>query len=730
VKSGHLIELIATASTAVIVTSASCSPGHSRQTTDGTVTGVVQRWQAPTTWGPVWQDDGHMVQHAYFGSTSGNDTEVLEQKGVAWSLVNGPLPPPKKLEASGTRWGAGPFNGTRYQATAGDARLDLPGDMLVCAIVKPDYDPTFIQDGMEKPIIAKGVGMGSQTVPGGGWVLMQMHAQFCFHYEWVDPAQATHFDMTYTPTFFADQNVPNTGPLNPSYVAICAGRSGNDIRIGANDVVATDFYWHHLGDGTIALDSSGGHRATIGGYDTDTQHVFPGRIYETAVWDEPGTRENIQAKLAVVDGLTLGAGDPAPVTYTRNREGPFIGADGRYHVTWRHGPRIDATRGFLFGLQGWNRVSYCMTATWIPVACTDPTAALVVAAGEALDVWSASAGATVQKDQLEPPGDTEKPSAELVTLAPGASLSAPLGSFDSPGAVHGQLWIRVPAAAAGTVAVTTSNPAGGAAGKSEHDLDLAALAPNVWTRVWLSGLTTDGAAGTLALTAASSNPGPVTFYAWGVDVTQIGGGGDLGAFDPGPAMYDWSAAIGKVGDREQDDPVHAVDVLELPPVPASTAPTGFCLSVDAQPADGLGWDAPFANPSGLVAWLHDQQPSAAQLYASGGPASELCFWVTGASHPTCWHPAWLPGSRHNLKGCLSSAGLMRLYADDVQVGSTVSGVQPVPDLVAGHVAIGNNAGADPATWAFAGAPSPWNGFVSKVLVCCDPGDGASVATCR
>jgi hypothetical protein len=54
----------------------------------------------------------------------------------------------------------------------------------------------------------------------------------------------------------------------------------------------------------------------------------------------------------------------------------------------------------------------------------------------------------------------------------------------------------------------------------------------------------------------------------------------------------------------------------------------------------------------------------------------------------------------------------------------------VPDLAAGHVAIGNNAGSDPATWAFAGAPSPWNGFVSKVLVCNDLGEGASVAACR
>ncbi len=73
---------------------------------------------------------------------------------------------------------------------------------------------------------------------------------------------------------------------------------------------------------------------------------------------------------------------------------------------------------------------------------------------------------------------------------------------------------------------------------------------------------------------------------------------------------------------------------------------------------------------------------------------------------------------------------MRLYADDVQVGNTVSGVTSVPDLATGHIAIGNNAGADPATWTFGGQPSPWNGFISKALVCKDLGVGASTQTCR
>jgi len=722
----------------LLVGSSGCSPSHPKAKIGATAV-VAQRWEAPATWGAVWQDDGHMVQHAYFGSTNGSDTTIAEQTNIAWNVVNGALPAPRRFDAfpSGARWGAGPFDGPRYQATGGDSALDLPGDMLVCAIVKPDYDPSFMGDQMEKPILAKGVGSGLLSLPGGGWVLMQMHAQFCFHYQGVDAAQNTYFNMVYTPTYFADQDMPDNGPLNPSYVVVCAGRSGDELHIAANDYLATADIVPEQVDGVdpIVLDTTGHHRATIGGYDTDDlNHIFPGRIYETAVWNEPATAENIQAKFAAVEGLSVEPRDPAAVTYRRNREGPFIGIDGKYHTTWRHGPRVDPAKGVLFGLQGWNRVSYCTTYAGTGVACSDPTAYHVNAAGEALDLWAASAGATVQKDQLEPPGDSEKPSAEIVALAAGASLSIGLASFDTAGPVHGQLWIGTPGATTGTISLVTSNPVvvGGVTGTSRHDVDLGTLTPNTWTRIWLNGLTTDGAAGTLVLKAVPGNPGSVTFYAWGVDLTQIGGGGDLGAFDPGPVMYDWSASVGtdRAGGRPEDNPENAVDVLELPPVPRSTASTGFCLSVDAQPFDGLDWNAPFARPRGLMAWLHDALPVAAQIVATGGTSSELCFSVTGASGSACWRPSWSAGSRHNVKGCLSATGEMRLYADDVRVGNTVSGVTSIPDLANGHIAIGNSAGGESATWSFAGQPSPWNGFISKALVCKDPGVGASVETCR
>jgi hypothetical protein len=78
--------------------------------------------------------------------------------------------------------------------------------------------------------------------------------------------------------------------------------------------------------------------------------------HETAVWNEPASFDNIQEKFNAVQGLADNV-----AFYARNREGPYTSASGTYHTTGRHSPRIDATKGFLFGLQGWNRVSY-----WVP----------------------------------------------------------------------------------------------------------------------------------------------------------------------------------------------------------------------------------------------------------------------------------------------------------------------------------------------------------------------------
>ncbi len=261
------------------------------------------------------------------GPTSAADTSISEQKGITWTVSGGTLPAPKEFDGfPETRWGAGPFNPARYQATGGDSALDLPGDMLVCAMVKPSHNP--VTSGNEEPIIAKGLHDAS------GWVLMQRASSFAFQYQWKDSA-GTHSNLVGTPTYFADRKAPTTGPLNPSYVVVCGGRSGNTIRVAANNYGATggtilSAHADLVGTGTIQLDSGAHHAATIGGYDDSSRH-FGGRVYETAVWSEAATPAAIEARLAALQGLIQDDGQLA--TYTRNREAPFIGPDGNYHTT-------------------------------------------------------------------------------------------------------------------------------------------------------------------------------------------------------------------------------------------------------------------------------------------------------------------------------------------------------------------------------------------------------------
>jgi hypothetical protein len=699
---------------------------------------VVQRWEAPTWWGAAWVDNGKMLHHAWFDGTT-----IAEDLGLVWSVAGGTLPAQRELKGfpSGSRWGAGPFSGAlRYQATGGsDAAIDLlTGDILVCAVIKPDFDPTPVTgNGKEKTIIAKGIGIGSQSVPGGAWALMQMHDQFCFHYQGRDSVGNTFFNMAYTPTYFANQDVPGTGPLNPSYVVVCGGRSGNTIRAAANNFNDTgNLYPATLtGVGTIQLDqASPPHRLTIGGVDNgDPNLVFGGRVFETAVWNEPATPANIQAKFAAFQGLTMGAGNPTLVSYSRNREGPSGADAATYHTTWRHGPRIDPAKGILFGLQAWNRVSYCT-----PVACDQvgTTPRFPVAAGEEFERWTRSgAGSVVKNGLVEPPGDSDQKSARLITLSPGSTLSSQLGRFDSAGTIHGQLWIR-PVSTAGRIRVRTTDST--APTSVSPSIDFATLATGQWTRVWLTGLVSGGPAatgGSVTLEALSANSGSVQFYAWGLDLTQIAGGGNLGTFDPGPAMYDWSASLGRFGDDIKDDPLYVVDVLELPRVPVNPA-SGFCLSADAQPPAEMDWTAPFVNNRPLIAWVHDTQPVAMQVFAqgtaAGGTSRKLCAYVTDGGGSACFTPAWLPGSKHNVKGCLSAAGELRIYADDVQAGNVITGI-PVPTLTAGHVVVGNATVADPVAYPAAwgvGAPGAWHGYVSKVLVCRDPGSGGDTRTCN
>ena len=232
----------------------------------------------------------------------------------------------------------------------------MASDLLVCAVVKPDYNP--VTDGGEHVIIAKGV------QDQAGWVLLQKHHMFNFYYRFDDGAGNNFTGNAYTPTYFADASLANNGPLNPSYVVVCGGRDGDTLVASVNSFPDAALFPKVLPAGTHLFTGATAHRLTIGGYDNNSAaHTFGGRVYETAIWNEPATAANIQAKFRAILGLPEGA------RYTRNREGPFVGPDGQYHTMWRHAPRAYAPNaasgfggGFLFGLQGRNR----LTATYTP----------------------------------------------------------------------------------------------------------------------------------------------------------------------------------------------------------------------------------------------------------------------------------------------------------------------------------------------------------------------------
>lgn len=685
---------------------------------------VVQRWQAPTSWGALWPDSAAMVHHAFFDGSG-----IVSAKGGSFTW-QGTAAEPTPRQFTGfpgaQRFGVGPFAGGRYQAAAGsDAALAaLTGDMLVCAIVKPSRNPATFANGTEQTIVAKGIANGTADVPGGGWVLMQMHHHFCFHYQNTD-GTTSHMAMAATPTYFADHDQPGNGPINPSYVVVCGGRVGQEIVVAANSYDEREVA--ALRSSTVTADL-GAHPTTIGGSDTnDAAMAFGGRIYETAVWNEPATRENIEAKFAMIQGLAMP--DGAVARYTRNREAAFQFAsiDGQYHTVWRSGPRIDPAKGVLFGMQGWNRV----VTQYHP---TNPDQrAWFIATGETLhDGWTTSAGAIVTGNDIAPPGDAERESAARVTLPANASISTPLAAdvgagFDRPGPIHGQIWVRRPVTTTeGTLRVRVSNPA--PTGSDRFDIDLGAIPADTWTRVWLyrspggvpNELTTDGSQTTPG-TVSLENGGPshIEFWAWGLDLTQIGGGVDAPILDPGVEMYDGSL---KVNDWRQ-----MIDVLRLPAVSRSTAATGYCLSVDARP--GIAWDAPFEKRRSIVTWRNGTQfasiysPAHSELAYAPEGARQICFGVSGALFDPCFLPplrGWTADAlTHNIKGCVGPTGDVAIYADDVRVGNTTTGATAV-DLSGGELLVGGDGDGV--------IEAPWSGFVSKVLACFNTADNAT--SCR
>jgi predicted transcriptional regulator len=763
-----------------------------------TCSAALQAWNAPTTWGGYWADEPTMLQHAHF-EVGG----IVSDKGPTFAMTGGAEPTPYALGGFpapvGTRYGGGPFplEAVNYRASNASA-LDLAGGMLVCAIVKPTRNRPF--DSFESPIIAKGVGDGKYTIDGGGWVLMQMHDAWCFHYEYKDGNGTTHQFMASIPGLFADQDfqlrmsppmpLPADFEPDPSYVVVCGGRNGDDVVIAANawDPSSAAAFSLALTQDQLSsspfpapytLDVATTVPATIGGYHatsatlkaaavspTDSlafggQHTFDGYVFETAVWNESATPDNIRAKMQAFLGMASGT------TYLRNREASSIDASAKLHTASRHAPRIDPSKGLLFGLQSWNRVSY-----WID-GSADYQLPMVFAAGENFALWnmtpaSGAAGApsVALSPTVHPPNDSPITPAQLVNLPPGASLSIALDqalpplagalnptphahdrpTWDWSGPVQGQLWLRsVPS---GTLRVQKTAPQPGHGGSctvlgvagttcETKDIDLAGLTAASWTRVSLNGsFTADATAnpttgrtvnpGTLVLT----NPGStnLAFHVWGVQLTQLGGGGDLGAYDAAELMYDWNAARAEGGEPSAD-PFYPIDVLKLAPVTTNTALSGFCLGAEATMPDGLPWDAPFVNSRTAVAWVNDPASPTltARVFVQGNDGSanagKVCFGVTGASAPACASPppAWSTGgAKHSLKGCMSLAGELRLYGDDALLATVVGG-GVTPNLLGGTVLVGNG-DARPTS-----SLTPWHGYVSRALVCSDTG---TIATCR
>jgi hypothetical protein len=149
-----------------------------------------------------------------------------------------------------------------------------------------------------------------------------------------------------------------------------------------------------------------------------------------------------------------------------------------------------------------------------------------------------------------------------------------------------------------------------------------------------------------------------------------------------------------------------MEALVLPPVPETTAATGFCLLADAAPFEGMAWDAPFQPKRVAISW--NGATASAQLYAD---ATNVCLRVTsGASaQETCGapSPAWAASTSHTLKACMTPAGLATVYGDGVVLNSATQAF--VPDLQGGSVHVGE------------GEAGTWEGYISRARVCRNTG---------
>jgi hypothetical protein len=656
---------------------------------------VLQSWTAPTSWGGAatgfWADgETGMVQHLTFPSGIAHESGSAS---VHWTAPNGP-PPMNALTGVGslgvTRTAAGPFNDAAqaYVADANDAALDITGDMLICAVVKPTWNLEDVGYGVNDQIImAKGIRGAS------GWVLLQALHFFSFRYQTV-----TGENVAYTSTDLVPENGTYHGPLNPSYVVVCAGRdvAGGAIRIVANG-------WNSSLESPIAASDPMAvsvQHASVGGYaENDFTHDYGGRVYETAVWAIPATRANIDAKMAPVMGLAMPSGTTV-VQYTRDREAYYPGAvvnPAPYHTGWKHQPRIDPTgKGILFGLQATNRVT-------IP---------------EALQNWTPSVtpAPTVVGNYDFPPGDARVDNAALVTLPANASISVPLNSFGNPGAIHGQVWLKsTDARQRGTLTVSLTNSVTGGS-YSDQDIGLPTLASG-WNHVQLTSLSIPAATtANLVFTNTANGADPIQFEAWGVVATQLGRDiagvtTDVNAlgFDPGPTIYNTLSNPAISTPRE---------TMALPALTDATTPTGFCIGARGQPADGMTWEGNFLDRRTMVEWYGSATSYAKIMVMGQAGLHVLRFRVVSGGAPVELD-ATIPGGLASpswVKGCVATDGTMTLYAADVEIATRTSSLTG-PDLIGGRLYVGSD---DTGT-------EPWHGYIRAAAACRNNG---AIADCH
>jgi hypothetical protein len=567
-----------------------------------------------------------------------------------------------------------------------------------------------VDDGYERVILAKGKQGES------GWVLMQMHEAFCFHYQFGPTSD--DWQMNWTASGLADNMDPRWGPNNLSLVVVCGGRVGNQIVVGANNaadtLMNTSLFPQMVPAGSSLYGST--LPATIGAYATaDTRHRFAGTVYETAVWAIPATEANVQAKMSAVLGTRMA--DGTGLRYYRDREGPWLAPDGHWYTQARHGPRLDATNGLLFGLQGTNRIEFPQSFA------IDRTPTRWTASSGTVTVGGGSVGAPYGTTGNY--GNNADTHADEIMLPAGASISTQLGNFLRPGGVQGQIWLYPHDAGSRSLRISSVMRPGTTSEvpMGTQDVTLGGtggLPTGQWSRVYIDQLSTLGlpattAPGVTTETFSIRNTGAAAarFSAWGATVTQIdsanapGGGASNIGFDPGPAMY--SSLMTGGGD----------EFLELPTITESTAATGFCLSVDLAPATGMAWDGNgMFNARGIVSWRSDTTTAYAELTYYGADLTlRVSNGTTTDQYSVATPASWTAGSLHNVKACVAANGFANIYMDNVQRGS--GGALPVlNDLSGGKVRVGTTSAGH------------WHGFVKKAAACRLPADPASISACQ